>query len=438
MKVYSFLIITTFLLAVSLVVIIGCKYDVAEPQYNKPAAAHTTVTITSIEPAQEALPGVNTITIHGGDFTGAIDTSVVHNVATGRDTSVAYNGVTFNNVRAEIIEFSSTSIKVRRPNLTGDSITLNVATTQGLVEAKSDLYKIDPVIAHYGSFLDNVQLNAVAIDNAENLYVINYVSTTATIGPFNVYKVTPGAHTPMGIITQSRNGVLDAKIGPDGNLYYVGGGSAYGKPGTGGGKIVGKFNTQTRTDSAWYTSSNKNFTCFDFDVNNGYIYAGGTKTGLVVIRPNKSIRQETLYESDTIFAIRVVGSNLYVVAGSSTRAIWCHSLADTSAVSAKPQLPFFDLSTTDYAYRTPRSMSFSADGTKMYLGFYSPNPILVVDVATKNSEILYKGIIPDYCKHFCFGNKLYMISGNTSITPVVRWDLYQIDVGTSGAPNYGR
>jgi WD40 repeat protein len=408
MKVYNFLIFTTFLLVVSLVVLIGCKYDVAQPSYDKPVAAHTTVTITSIDPPREALPGANNITIYGGDFTGAID------------TSIAYNGVFFNNVNADVIECSSTSIKVRRPNLTGDSITVNVATTKALIEAKSGLYKIDPVKERYGSFFDNFQLNTVTIDNTENLFVIKGVT------PFTVYKITPaGVKTVVGIAARAP---LDAKIGPDGNLYYMGNGIS-------GAKAVGMINMQTATDSLWYNGT-KYLACFDFD-NNGYIYAGGSKTNLLVIRPNKSVRQETsLYATDTIFAIRVFGTNpqnLYVAAGTATgHAIWVSSLADTGNVGGKTL--FLDLSTTAYAYNPIRSISFSADGSKLYLGFDSPDPILVVDVATKNSDILYKGIIPNYCKHFCFGNKLYMISGKAS--PAVNWDVYRVDVGTTGAPYY--
>jgi hypothetical protein len=68
----------------------------------------------------------------------------------------------------------------------------------------------------------------------------------------------------------------------------------------------------------------------------------------------------------------------------------------------------------------------------MYIGTDSPYPILVVDMATQQSEILYKGILPSYCKQFCFGDKLYMISGNA--TPAVNWIVYKVDVGKTGAP----
>lgn len=414
MKMYNVITIAAIFVVAALAVIPGCKYDVVEPKWYTDPATTTTPQITSVTPANEAAPGVNTITIQGVNF--------------GPDASS--NFVYFGSTLAEIKSASTTQIVVYRPNLVADSSMVKVSpTTTYNVTNSVGPYKIDNVIGRYGSILDNLQLNAVAIDTAENLYVIKGIT------PFTVYKITPaGVKTTVGAVTKSVFGPLDAKIGPDGNLYYMGGGTSYILPGSGGGKVVGMFNIQTGTDSSWYTGT-KYLTSFDFAAN-GYIYAGGNKSSLLVIRPNKSIRLEaTLYAADTIFGIRVFGTNLYVAAGSSTspqRAIWCHSLTDTSVVGTKT--PFFDLSTTEYAYRTLRSISFSADGSKMYLGFNSPNPILVVDVATKNSEILYKGIIPDYCRHFCFGNMLYMISGSAS--SAVAWDVYRVDVGTSGAPYY--
>jgi hypothetical protein len=419
MKVYSFLIITAFLLAVSLVVLIGCKYDVAQPQYDKPAAASTTVTITSIEPAQEALPGVNTITIHGGDFTGAID------------TSIAYNGVTFNNVRAEIIECTSTFIKLRRPNLTGDSITVNVATTKALLEAKFGLYKIDPVKAQYGSFVANVPLSTITVDNAGNLYVVE--TTTRYI-----WKVTPGGQkTQVGGATFAlTRAPSDVKIGPDGKLYYLN--SVF--PNTKEIRMV-DLNLPTGVDSLWCTLNPvKNVICGDFDAN-GYFYTGGRRSGIVVIRPDRSQRADGYYATDTISNVRVFNGYVYI---ADRTAIWRHSISDTSKVGAPEQV--LDLTQGIFASRLIKTFSFSGDGSKMYIGTDSPDPILIatdamtIPITSDRVDILYKGILPSYCKQFCFGNmppnnsKLYMISGNT--TPAVNWTVYQVDVGTTGAPYY--
>jgi hypothetical protein len=425
MKVYSFLIITTFLLAVSLVVLIGCKYDVAEPMWDKSAATSTAVTITSIEPTQEALPGVNTITIHGSGFTGAIDTSVIHNVATGKDTSIAYNGVRFNNVNAEVIEFSSTSIKVRRPNLSGDSITVNVAATQALLEVKSGLYKIDPVKTQYGSFVANVPLSTVTVDNAGNLYVVE--TTTRYL-----WKIaSDGQKTQVGGATFALTRVpSDVKMGPDNKLYYLNNGF----PNTKEIRMV-DLNLPTGVDSLWCTLNPvKNVICGDFDAN-GYFYTGGRRSGIVVIRPDRSQRADGYYATDTISNVRVFNGYVYI---ADRTAIWRHSISDTSKVGAPEQV--LDLTQGIFASRLVKTFSFSADGSKMYIGTDSPDPILIatdamnIPITPDRVDILYKGILPSYCKQFCFGNMLYMISGNVS--PAVAWTVYQVDVGTTGAPYY--
>lgn len=56
MKAYSFLVVMTLLLVASMVVMIGCEYDVAEPQWYKPFSEAATLRITQIEPASEAIP----------------------------------------------------------------------------------------------------------------------------------------------------------------------------------------------------------------------------------------------------------------------------------------------------------------------------------------------------------------------------------------------
>jgi hypothetical protein len=71
---------------------------------------------------------------------------------------------------------------------------------------------------------------------------------------------------------------------------------------------------------------------------------------------------------------------------------------------------------------------FSVNGT-IYLATDAPDPILIVNPATKNVEIFYKGILSSYCKHFCWGNGnyFYMISGDTNLGQV--WTVYQVNAG---------
>ncbi|MCX6122885.1 MAG: hypothetical protein NTX44_14840 [Ignavibacteriales bacterium] len=417
MNMNIFYIRTTVIASLLLAMASGCKYDVAEPLWDSPPVASTEVTITSIDPAQEAAPGVNFITIHGTGFKGALDTTVIHLL--NGDTTNIYKGVYFDNIAANIIECTPTAIKMLRPNLSGDSIRIKIVSDAALVAAKSDPYKIDPVMQRFGSFNDNFQINAIAVDKDENVYVLK--GTT----PFSVFKITPaGGKTIVGTATKEPS---DAIIGTDGKLYYLN--SIF--PNT---KEIHMVDLQTGIDSTWYTFAPvKNVICGDFDAN-GYLYTAGRKSGIQVIRPNRSRRDDGYYATDSVLSMRVFNGYVYA---ATRKAIYRHSITDSSKIGS-PEL-VLDLTNTAFGPIPLKAFSFSADGSKMYIGTNSQYSILIVDatstpISPNQVDILYKAILPPYCKQFCFGDKLYMISGN--VTPAVNWIVYKVDVGTSGAPNY--
>jgi hypothetical protein len=194
-------------------------------------------------------------------------------------------------------------------------------------------------------------------------------------------------------------------------------------------------NSLTGRDSLWCTlDPAKNINFGDF-ASNGYFYAGGRKTGIVVIRPDRSQRTDNYYAADTILNVRVFNNYVYVALRT---AIWRHSISDTSMVGTQELV--LDRTQGVFASRLIKAFSFSADGSKMYIGTDSSDPILIatdplnIPITPDRVDILYKGILPSYCKQFCFGNMLYMISGNAS--PAAAWTVYQVDVGTTGAPYY--
>jgi hypothetical protein len=425
MKTFPFLTIGLFLCAALVAGITGCKYDVAEPLYDTPVAQGTeSPTITRIDPADSARPGVNTITIYGTNFSGAIDTTTVHGANV--DTTILYSGIYFSGpsttALAEVMELSSTSIKVRRPNLATDSCTVKVVPSKALVAAKFGPYKIAEVIRKYGSFLDNVGLSVVAVDNSENLYVV-YTDSR------NIYKVTPdGVKMTLGVATRAPT---DARIGPGGNLYL-----------TGNNRAIDVVDVQAGTVTRWLQLPSGRVVKFgDFDAQ-GYFYTAGTRSQLVIVAPNLSVIQTGLYAADDVLGIRVYDGYVYlaVQAASGTTpslAIWKHSL-DSVAINGHlgPAQLVLNLDGTQFASRTIKAFAVSASGT-IYIGTDSPDPLLIADPATSQMDYFYKGIVPAYCKHLCWGkgNYLYIISGNTS--PAQEWTVYRINMGATGAPFYG-
>jgi hypothetical protein len=440
MKDHRFLSIASIVVAVMTAVVIGCKNEVAGPMWNNPPASSLDGSITGVSPAQ-ALAGVNTITITGNNLSGSLDSTTVKRYSYYTDSlnvkdsillsnqSFVFNGVYFNNVQATVISVSSGMIKVYRPNVVSDNCTITIVSNNALVAAKYNNYKITAVNEQFGSFVANVPLGTVTVDNTGNLYV---VETTSKY----LWKVTPNGQssqimTSVGgdtafVLTRAPS---DAKFGPDGRFYYLN--STF--PNTKEIHMV-DFHASTLKDSLWYTFAPvKNVLCGDFDAN-GYFYTGGRKSGIQIIRPNRSKRDDGYYASDTISSMRVFNGYVYV---ATRKAIYRHSISDTSKIGAPESV--LDLTQGILASLTIKAISFSADGSKIYIGTDSQNPIFIADatsfpISPGREEILYNGILPSYCKQFCFEKYLYMISGNT--TPAVNWTVYRIDAGTTGAPYY--
>jgi hypothetical protein len=407
MNAYRLSIVAGLPVLVSMAVMIGCEYDVAEPQWDKPLTTTTSPRISAIDPAQEAKAGVNTITIRGENF------------AAPPDSNEAY----FDNQRAEIVSTSSTSITVRRPNLVDDSVFIKVVSNKALVVAKFGPYKIYPVFQRNGAFRDNIVLNALAVDNGDNLYVVYGDSSTPRI-----FKVTPDEQRIL--VARASRLPTEGRFGPDGRLYLLG-----------NNRSIDVVDVQAGTAAQWLRlPSGRIVRVGDFDAN-GYFYVGGTRSDLVVIAPNLSVSPTGIYASDDIVAVRVYSGYLFVASRVPTSgggppapaSIWKHQIDASGNVGAKELV--LDMSGTAFASRTIRAITFSADGT-MYIGTDSSDPILIVNPVTRSVDYFYKNILPPYCKNFYWGRGtyLYLLSGNSN--PAQEWNIYRVDIGTAGAPYY--
>jgi hypothetical protein len=411
MKVYHVLTIAALFMAVLMAVMTGCKYDVAEPQWYSSVDAPPAPNITSITPANIAGAGVNTIVITGTNFAESPDSNLVY----------------FTNAPATILSASSTSLTVLRPNLVTDSAYIKVVSPKALVVAKfPQPYKIERVHMKWGAFLVAAEaLSGAAIDNNENLYITNQVSK-------KVFKVdatnntTQVALAPAGVVTRNPS---DAKIGPDGNLYIMSTNRA-----------IEMMDVQTGVVSEWVRlASGKNVKFGDFDAN-GYFYTGGARSDLFVIAPDKSFIATNLYSKDEILSVRVYNGYLYLLiklAGTGTVPIFVrHSIGAGGVLGAQQVMLDWNAATVgEFASRSIRGFTFAADGT-MYLVTDSVDPVLMVDLTTKTVQILYKGILPGYCKYFCGSSRhyLYLITGDSTLGQ--EWAVYRVDIGVEGTPYF--
>jgi len=410
MKPCRFLTFIAFFMMVLMTFMINCEFDVTQPKWYEPPPTTKTVTITGIDPG-EAAPGVNYITLTGTNLTGAIDTLTIHSGQTDTSYQVVYNGVYFDRVLADVVAYSATSIKVRRPNLVSDACTVKIVSDSAFLVAKYPTpYKIAEVRQAYGSFLDNVPLAVVAVDGQENLFIVE--TNTKYI-----YKVTPaGDKTIIG--TASRV-PMDGRIGPDGNFYLAENNRA-----------VDKVDLTTGAVSRWVNlPSGKVVKFCEFD-QNGYFYAGGTKTDLVVMPFNQSAtaKNSGFYASQEILALRCYSGYIYVASRTSSEPlkIWKHAIGAGGALGAQELA--LDMSSTAFAGRMIKSIAFNAKG-EMFLATDSPDPVLIVDPVAKTVDYYYKAILPGYCKYFSWGSKTfnYLICGDTDAQE--NWLVYRVDMG---------
>lgn len=415
MKVYNIFACMALLMVLSLALFWGCEYDVAPPQWdeNKDKPLPSSPSISQITPS-EAVAGVNTITIEGSGFAG----------------SRAIDHVYFNDIEVDtvnIVSISTTAITVRRPNIVSDSCTVKVNTYSGGTVVKFKPYKITSVISKYGAFNENTVLSAMVVDAAQNVFVVGQIN-------FNrIYKIHSNGftsqdttHTPLPRYPSSM------VVGPDGRLYLIGNGY------TGGNVNILAVDTTVHPYrwSVWRTlPAGRTVRFGDFDAN-GYFYAGGPRSGLMIIAPDSSNRAHTEYASgtsgDSIYAVRVINGYLYVAArlNNGEKGIWRHTISVGGVLGGRELYLDFNADTT-FSRRTIRSIGISSNGT-IYIGTDSPNPLLVVDPVTKQIDYFYKNILPPYSKWFQWGNDnfIYMMSGNTN--PAQEWTFYKVDMGSAG------
>jgi hypothetical protein len=399
MKPHLFIKIAVIFSMIILMLMSGCKFDVAEPLWDQPYTTPQSPVINQVTPDQ-AVGGVNLITINGENFG-----------VSPQDTTIVY----FDKISAEIVSISSTSITVRRPNLVSDTCTIKVVSNKAYLVAKKGPYKITAVQNAYGSFLDNVIMGAIAVDKNENIYVSYGDSLTARI-----WKVTPDGERQ--IFARSRRVPSDAKVGPDGRLYLIC-----------TNREIDVVDPATNTTILWHKlRTNKQLRYGDFD-SNGHLFAGGMKTDLWVINPDSTSNDSKVYAQDSIFAVKVSNGFVYlsVKKGTGEQGIWRHSIgADGTLGTAELVL---DL-TNKIEPRLVRSISFAVNGT-MYLSVSSTNSLMYINPLSGQLDIFYKTIIPSYGKQMCWGpgNYAYMITGNAA-SPAQQWIITRINMGTTAAP----
>ncbi|MFC1570017.1 IPT/TIG domain-containing protein, partial [bacterium] len=383
--------------------IAGCEYDGPTAVYDRPYEKADPPVITSIDPA-EAVAGVNFVTIHGNNFSSSMDNNKVY----------------VDGSPSEIVESSSSILKIRRPSQSGDATTIKVLNYEVSEYATYTPYKIDPVeFVYSGGFLDGSQMGAIAVDADENLYFFIYTTRL-------VYKIAQnGDQTFIG--TTSRM-VKEVKVVADGTLLIFASNTT-----------VYKMDPVTGEDTEWYKFKKKT-SSGDFDAN-GNLYTGGGKSDLLILSPDMTETASEVFNSrsDNIFCVRVFNNHVYVLAtlgdfdeNNPEVAIWRMPILDAAGTLGERELVLDWATTGEYASSEPLYFTIAQDGM-MLVGTDHVNPILTLDLGTNVQDVLYKDILSTSANYMTWGNGnyLYMIQGGDT------WRIRRIDTGKPGAPYFG-
>ncbi len=389
-------------LIVIILAVTGCKYDVKGPLWDENYTNPPTPVITRLEPDSVAPAGVNYISILGENFA----------------ESLGDNQVYFGNVSAEIIDGSTTFITVRRPNLASDSVMVKLVSYDALIVAKYGPYQIDTVMERFGSFLDNVQLRAIDVDEDENLYVVQ-------VGYAPVFKIsTDGEKESIGEI----GGITyDAKVGPDGEMVLVQ-----------GSRIINQINLLTG-DSTKFAEAPKTVRYGDFDSYGNFYVTSNSRSDLYIVAQGDTVTTSPGLYNDGFSDVEVFhdGANEYVYllvelrepdANNPEIAIWRHRILDANGTLSERELVLDWSETGEFIESNPTTFAVAKDldGTIIYVGTDHADPILMFDPDKNSQNILYKGILPTEAVHLIYGtvnNNIYMLLGGDE------WNILRIDMG---------
>jgi hypothetical protein len=393
MKAFKIKLFSTFFITGWILAIVGCENEIEQPLWDKGFKDSPTPVITAVSPIA-ALPGINKITITGNSFAEA-------------DSD---NQVYFENIKAEIVEGSTTSLTVLRPNIIGDSTTIKVLCKGAIVVANYSHYKVTSVMDKFVS--SALQMDAIEIDRNENLYFIERSA-------LEIFKVTPGgSKTKIGT---ARFTVSDMKFAPSGKLLLISQSS----------NVIDQVDITTGDRTPWVYLNTRLGFC-DFDAN-GNFYAGGVNRVLYAVSPDTSKKTISDYGTENILSLRVYNGYVYVLTARSV--IWRNQILNANGnLGSKEKV--LDLSGTGFP-SSPQRFTFSASGL-LYIASSDTlqRTLVTYDLNKGQSEPVYKGIIPNSPPVrlvWGTGNLLYLLTGSG-----LNWDILRIDIGTTGAPYYGR
>tara|TARA_Y100000768_G_scaffold32244_2_gene21213 strand:+ start:2550 stop:3767 length:1218 start_codon:yes stop_codon:yes gene_type:complete len=363
--------------------------------------------ISSVEPEGSAFAGIDTLTINGQNFSENSSANLVY----------------FNNMLGNVINATSTSLKVVTPNLVSDSVQIRVAVQGAFLFADhSSLYTLTAAVSDYGPFDQFTDIFSLDLDRDENLIVSMDGSPNAE---FWIVDTNQDSAVWSGALAKASG----MKLGPTGSVYFVN----YQR-------FLYKDEQGTpKENSEIFKRLNGNATDLDFD-SYGNLFVGGAGSTIDVVDINddggltSGVTEAKNLDTLDILSLRVLNDYLYVLTTTATsdQAIYKMQILDDSGSLGDIEL-VFDWSS--YTNKLSSALCFTlSEAGDLFVGSDSDDQPLTY-IQNGNASGFYSSILTAPISYMAWGNSnyLYLINKTEETNRVQR-----VDTRMSGADYYGR
>ena len=400
------LLLLRFIMPISLLIFSCEDPNYPENIWDEDDQGNASPSISSVEP-EAAFAGIDTLTISGQNFS----------------ENTSENLVYFNNMLGEVINATSTSLRVITPNLVSDSVQIRVAVQGAFLFADhSSLYTLTAAVLDYGPFDQFTDIFSLDLDRDENLIVSMDGTPNAE---FWIVDTNQDSAVWSGALAKGSG----MKLGPTGSVYFVN----YQR-------FLYKDEQGTpKENSEIFKRLNGNATDLDFD-SYGNLFVGGAGSTVDVVDINdddgltSGVTEAKNLDTLDILSLKVFNDYLYVLTTTVTsdQAIYKMQILDDSGSLGDLEL-VFDWSA--YTNKLSSALCFTlSESGDLFVGSDSDDQPLTY-IQNGNARGFYSSILTAPISYMAWGNSnyLYLINKTEETNRVQR-----VDTRMSGADYYGR
>ena len=400
------LLLLRFILPISLLTFSCEDPNYPENIWDEDDQGNASPSISSVEP-EAAFAGIDTLTISGQNFS----------------ENTSENLVYFNNMLGEVINATSTSLRVITPNLVSDSVQIRVAVQGAFLFADhSSLYTLTAAVLDYGPFDQFTDIFSLDLDRDENLIVSMDGTPNAE---FWMVDTNQDSAVWSGALAKGSG----MKLGPTGSVYFVN----YQR-------FLYKDEQGTpKENSEIFKRLNGNATDLDFD-SYGNLFVGGAGSTVDVVDINdddgltSGVTEAKNLDTLDILSLKVFNDYLYMLTTTVTsdQAIYKMQILDDSGSLGDLEL-VFDWSA--YTNKLSSALCFTlSESGDLFVGSDSDDQPLTY-IQNGNASGFYSSILTAPISYMAWGNSnyLYLINKTEETNRVQR-----VDTRMSGADYYGR